>query len=117
MNRSDLERLNDGRAHANRASERLAKIGCGPEEERADRFDAFLRDLIVIGTALGKVTKAVQALGPGLPWRQIVDTRNRLVHAYWQIDPALATVVRHDHLQDLIAELTKLIQILDADNR
>ena len=56
---------------------------------RADRmrYDATLRNLELIGEAATHVPDEVRALAPGLPWRQVVGTRNRLAHAYLGVEP------------------------------
>lgn len=54
----------------------------------ADRMrrDATLRNLELIGEAATRVPDAVRALAPDVPWRKIVATRNRLIHAYLGIE-------------------------------
>lgn len=58
---------------------------------RADlETDAMLRRAVVhclqeIGEAACRVTAATQA-GVPIPWKSIVGMRNRLVHAYFEID-------------------------------
>ena len=51
------------------------------------RYDATLRNLELIGEAATHVPDEVRALAPGVPWRQLVGTRNRLAHAYLGIEP------------------------------
>ena len=54
----------------------------------ADRMrrDATLRNLELIGEAATRVPDTVRALAPDVPWRKIVATRNRLIHAYLGIE-------------------------------
>ena len=49
-------------------------------------YDATLRNLELIGEAASRVPEDVRAAHPQLPWRQIVATRNRLIHGYLGID-------------------------------
>ena len=51
------------------------------------RYDATLRNLELIGEAATHIPDEVRALAPGVPWRQVVGTRNRLVHAYLGVEP------------------------------
>lgn len=46
------------------------------------RLDATLRKLSLIGEAATRVPEAIRALAPDIPWRKIVATRNRMIHAY-----------------------------------
>ena len=65
----------------------------------ADRMrrDATLRNLELIGEAATRVPDAVRALAPDVPWRKIVATRNRLIHAYLGIEAeAVWTIVSKD---------------------
>jgi len=48
----------------------------------AMRLDATLRKLSLIGEAAMRVPEAIRVLAPAIPWRKIVGTRNRLMHAY-----------------------------------
>lgn len=52
------------------------------------RFDATLRKLSLIGEAAARVPDAVREMAPDIPWRRIVATRNRLMHAYPSTDAA-----------------------------
>jgi uncharacterized protein with HEPN domain len=51
------------------------------------RYDATLRNLELIGEAANHVPDEVRAKAPSIPWRQVVATRNRLVHAYSESTP------------------------------
>lgn len=54
---------------------------------------ALVRLVEIIGEAASKVTAGTQTRHPDIPWRDIIGTRNRLIHAYeavnldilWQI--------------------------------
>ena len=71
------------------------------------RYDATLRNIELIGEACTHVPPEVRALAPGLPWREVIGTRNRLAHAYLGIDA--------DTLWDIIAnELPSLRNGLQA---
>jgi len=41
--------------------------------------------LMLIGEAAGKLDPAVREAMPNLPWRQIIRTRNHLIHGYYAI--------------------------------
>lgn len=47
---------------------------------------ALTRAMEIIGEAATKVSPAARATLPGVPWPQIVAMRNRLVHAYADVD-------------------------------
>ena len=49
-------------------------------------YDATLRNLELIGEAATRIPKEVQEKHPEIAWRQIIATRNRLIHGYLGID-------------------------------
>lgn len=50
---------------------------------------AVVRAIEVPGEAASKVSAATRAAAPEIPWSNIVSMRNRLIHGYFDIDPAL----------------------------
>lgn len=84
----------------------------GREALTADvmRYDATLRNLELIGEAATHVPDDLRRRAPEIPWRQVVATRNRLIHAYLGIDTdTVWSIVRedipapHDALRRLLA--------------
>ena len=70
--------------------------------------DATLRNLELVGEAAPRVPDAVRDLAP--PWRKIVGTRNRLIHAYLGIEAeAVWSIVLKD-----VPALRKSLEILLA---
>ncbi|QXP84653.1 DUF86 domain-containing protein [Methylococcus sp. Mc7] len=49
-------------------------------------YDATVRNLELIGEAATHIPDSVRQANPGIPWRLIVATRNRLIHGYLGID-------------------------------
>lgn len=47
---------------------------------------ALTRAIEIVGEAAAQVSDAGRAELPAIPWQQIVGMRNRLVHAYFDID-------------------------------
>jgi uncharacterized protein with HEPN domain len=47
---------------------------------------AVLHHLTVIGEAIGRLSVELRARHPGVPWRQIIAVRHRIVHAYFDLD-------------------------------
>lgn len=84
MTRSDLERIRDARDHAHHARRLVSDRDAG-ELDRVAR-QAVLYDLVVIGETVNQIAPDLRGLAPHISWRQIVNMRNSIVHAYWQID-------------------------------
>ena len=47
---------------------------------------SLTRLLEILGEAAGKVSKEEQGVSSKIPWPQIVGMRNRLIHAYFDVD-------------------------------
>ena len=51
--------------------------------------DAVMRQLEIIGEAARNLSDAVRKAHPDVEWGQIIGMRNRLIHAYFQVDTEL----------------------------
>lgn len=72
-------------------------------------YDATLRNLELIGEAASKIPEAIKAAKAEIPWRQIVATRNRLIHGYLGLDDdTIWSIVERD-IPALLSQLKKLI--------
>lgn len=49
-------------------------------------YDATLRNLELIGEAATHIPEEIRVNHPEIPWRQIIATRNRIIHGYLGID-------------------------------
>ena len=47
---------------------------------------AVIRAIEILGEAANKISEDLQSTSPSIPWRAIVGMRNRLVHAYFDVD-------------------------------
>ena len=77
----------------------------GTREDHAARF-AVVRAIEIIGEAASRVTPDGRARIVGIPWPAIISMRNRMVHAYFDID--------HDVVwQTVQTELNPLLSVLE----
>ena len=64
----------------------------------------------IVGEAVNQVSKATREQLPGIPWADIVGMRNRLIHAYFDINlEILWRTVQYD-LPPLIAVLERVLK-------
>ena len=70
---------------------------------------AVVKSIEIVGEAAAKITKERQAEIPQIPWPQIISMRNRLIHAYFDIDTDVVWQTVVEDLPALIQELTVLI--------
>lgn len=68
-------------------------------------YDATLRNLELIGEAATHVPGAVRDAHPSVPWRLVVATRNRLIHAYLGIDDDTLWSIVTDDVPNLLSSL------------
>jgi len=84
-----------GKTHLDLARERLLQLG-------------LVRLIEVIGEAAARVSEACRQERPGIPWAQIVGTRNRLIHGYDFVDYDILWQTVQEDLPALITELEKI---------
>lgn len=68
---------------------------------------AVVRAIEVIGEAAARMSPEGRAALPDLPWPAIIGMRNRIVHAYFDIDHEVVW-------QTVVGELPGLVQVLEA---
>ncbi len=73
-------------------------------------FDATLRNLELIGEAARRVPDDIRLAHPEIPWRMIIATRNRLIHAYLGIDDDTIWSIIQDDLPPLVTGLKKIVE-------
>ena len=84
----------------------------GKERSDLDKDRKLVLSLVrlveVIGEAAGSVSKEFQTAHPEIPWPAIVGMRNRLIHAYFDIDLDRVWDTVKDDLPQLVASLEKI---------
>ncbi|GAB4192997.1 MAG: DUF86 domain-containing protein [Coleofasciculaceae cyanobacterium] len=71
---------------------------------------ALVKDIEIIGEAASNLSKDCRSRHPQLPWADIIGMRNRLVHAYFEIDLDIVWEVVTNDLPFLVSELDGIIQ-------
>lgn len=60
-------------------------------------LNAIVRAVEVVGEAAAQTTPEFRARHPQIPWPQVIGMRNRLVHAYFDVDHEVVySTVRRD---------------------
>lgn len=70
---------------------------------------SLIRCLEIIGEAATRVSTETRELSPHIPWAQIVGMRNRLIHAYFDINLNLVWDTLADDLPPLVQTLTQIL--------
>jgi uncharacterized protein with HEPN domain len=71
---------------------------------------AVAANLTIIGEAARHVPDAVVQNCPDLPWILMRGLRNRIVHGYYQVDPAIVWDTCQNDLPSLVEPLRELLQ-------
>ena len=84
-----------------------------PREKNRGDFDtnrqlllSLVKEIEIIGEAAARISDELKEELSAIPWRQIVAMRNRLIHAYFDIDPDIVW-------STVTIELPALLEILD----
>lgn len=68
----------------------------------------------IVGEASAGLSLGLRAAHPEVPWRQIIDMRNLVVHGYASVDPEIVwAVVEHD-LPVLEAQVRAILEELPS---
>lgn len=70
---------------------------------------AIVKDIEIIGEAASKVSQETRISDPAIPWLDIINMRNRLIHAYFDIDLDVVWDTVTKDLPPFIALLEKTI--------
>ena len=74
--------------------------------------DAVIRKMEIIGEASNQLTLSIRKMVPGVPWRDIVDMRNKLTHEYFAIDLTIIWGTAKKDLPIFEAALWELLESL-----
>lgn len=71
-------------------------------------YDATLRKLELIGEAATHIPAEVRGQTSAIPWRQIIATRNRLIHGYLGIDNDTVWSIIRDDIPALLDQIESI---------
>ncbi len=71
---------------------------------------ALMHAVQIVGEAASRLTPAARAGMPDVPWAAILGMRNRLVHAYFEVDLDILWETATRALPDLHARLKPVVQ-------
>ena len=71
---------------------------------------SLVKSIEIIGEAASNVTTESREALPHIPWRDIISMRNRLIHAYFDINLDILWKTVIEDLPPLLAELKKIVK-------
>jgi uncharacterized protein with HEPN domain len=79
--------------HMIEAAESIIEFVAGRERSELDTnrmlLFAVVRAIEILGEAASKVTDEARAANSAIPWKAIIGMRNRLIHAYFDVNAQL----------------------------
>jgi uncharacterized protein with HEPN domain len=73
-------------------------------------LSAVVRELEIIGEAANSIPATFRKKYPEIPWKQMIAMRNRLIHAYFDIDHDIVWITTKDYLPSLIKQLEEVLE-------
>ena len=75
---------------------------------------SVVRCIEIIGEASNRITKELRDAYPQIPWVDIIGMRNRIVHAYYDIDTTIVWKTATEDLPVLLPEAKAMLRILEG---
>lgn len=111
MEKNDFIRLK----HMLEAARTCLQFGAGKirSDLEMDQMLSFavIRALEIFGEAASRVSSQFQKKHSQIPWRAIVGMRNRLIHAYFDVDYDVVWEAIINEIPGIIPELEKLVAL------
>lgn len=84
--------------------------GYSQAEFEQDRrtYDATLRNIELIGEAATHIPAEIREQAPNIPWRQLIATRNHIIHAYLGLDNDILWSIIQTDIPQLLNDLKQL---------
>ena len=70
---------------------------------------ALVRAVEIVGEAASRVTPETRSAAPNVPWPAIVAMRNRLIHAYYDIDRSILWKAVTEEVPELLTLLRAIL--------
>ena len=73
-------------------------------------LNGVVRELEILGEAASRISQTVREQFPFLPWREMISLRNRLIHAYFDVNNQAIWLVVKESLPPLILQLEAILR-------
>jgi uncharacterized protein with HEPN domain len=70
---------------------------------------ALTRAIEVVGEAASRITAATQQSHPQVPWRALAGMRNRLIHAYFDVNRNIVWTTATRDVPDLLIQVREIL--------
>lgn len=99
------------------ASQLAVSFALGKSLEHLDTdlllLSGIVHKLAILGEAAVHVSLGVKNHFSHIPWRKMIGLRNRLIHAYFELDNPMIWLIVTESLPPLIQQLQEILQDLE----
>ena len=78
-------------------------------------IDAVIRNFEIIGEASKQLSEELKLKNADIPWKEMIGTRNRIIHEYADVDLGIVWSIIELELEDLKAKLNCVINDLSLN--
>lgn len=96
-------------AYAREASALVQGKGRGDLDRERTLELSVLRVLEVLGEAATRLPDEIRSRHPEIPWGSIIGLRNRLIHAYAEVDLDIVWDILTPDMPDLVGKLERML--------
>lgn len=101
MTRPAEQRVEDILAAIHRCRDYQPHLASSDGQIAAMAYDAILRNLAVIGEAVGALPESLTTTIVGIPWTSIAGLRNVVIHEYFRVRPDIIIDIVDNDLRRL----------------
>src|SRR3990167_4842972 len=113
MKNKDLVRLK----HMHDSTQAILSFAKGRQRASLDKDRLFqsavLHELEIIGEAAGRISEGTKKHFPTIPWKELVGLRNRLIHAYFDVDHDIVWKTIREYLPSFLEQLQQAVDSLE----
>ena len=109
MNRNDHARLSHMIEAAQDAQSFLSGKSLNELQDSRQLAFAVVRALEIVGEAASQISQELRDRYPNIKWRDIISMRNKLIHAYFDINYNIVWTAVQEDIPKLIPELQKIL--------
>ena len=109
MSRRDESRLRHMLDAAEKAVRRAEGRSVDDLVADEDLLLVLTRLLEILGEAAKNVPASIRDANPGVPWREIARTRDRVIHRYFDVDHEMIWKIVSEELPPLIPQLARIL--------
>jgi len=102
------ELLEDIKESARRIGKYIAGMDYQGFLEDLKTQDAVVRNIEIIGEAVKKLPKSFTSKHPGMPWKEMAGTRDKLIHDYFGVNYDILWDIANNELPAILVKIGKL---------